>query len=89
MGPVKAIIDPKFQVKMNEKSDTEELKENEFSFRKNWYATTVVFLILSIKICNEWIKKSLSYAFGFSVPPGFPTDQIAKFEIGATFPELN
>ena len=51
-----------------------EEKYKNFSFRRNWYATLVVFLILAIKICNEWIKKSLSYSFGFSVPEGFPVD---------------
>lgn len=61
-------------------------KVRSFSFTKNWYATLVVLLILAIKIVNQWIRKTLTYSFGFSVPEGFPVELISQFEIGASYP---
>ena len=59
--------------KYSENPEGEEKYKN-FSFTKNWYASLVVLLILTIKIVNQWIRKSLTYSFGFSVPEGFPVD---------------
>ena len=86
-NPVSQIRSSKAFLKMQEKDTMsftaikqkysgtpEDEKAKNFSFTKNWYATLVVILILLIKIVNQWIRKSLTYSFGFSVPEGFPLD---------------
>lgn len=60
------------KVKYSGRITDEKIKN--FSFTKNWYASLVVLLILLIKIVNQWIRKSLTYSFGFSLPEGIPVD---------------
>ena len=81
---------------MSTKSDEIEIEviENEeskddtskWSFRKNIYATSIVLLILLVRMTNQWHRKSLTYAFGFSMPEGFPLDQRSIYEISASYP---
>jgi hypothetical protein len=58
--------------------ETEEETKNEdnsnWSFRKNTYAMLVVLFVLLIRMTNQWHRKSLTYAFGFAMPDGFPMD---------------
>jgi hypothetical protein len=49
-------------------------KDEKWTFKANPKAMMVLFIVLLIKITNQWHRKALTYAFGFAMPEGFPMD---------------
>ena len=64
-------------------------KEEQWGFRKNKYALFVVLFVLMIRMTHQWQRKSLTYAFGFAMPDGFPMEERSIYEISASYPQLN
>ena len=60
-------------------------KKEPFKFSKNLYASGVLFLILLVKIVNQWHRKSLTYAFGYKHGTGLLEP---FFEISSSYPQL-
>ena len=48
------------------------------------YSALVILILLIIKVVCQWYKKSLTYAYGFSVDPSTPNAEF--FEISKQFP---
>lgn len=65
-----------------------QIPEERFRFRDNWYAVLVLVLMLFAKMVNQWHRKFLGYAFGYSAPAEMSMDQRAFYEIGASYQQL-
>lgn len=62
------------------------IKEERFRFRDNPYTLFVLILVLLAKMTNQWHRKFLGYAFGYSAPGDLSPEQHAFYEIGASYP---
>jgi len=51
-----------------------EEKDEKWTFKNHPRVIFVLFIILLIKMTNQWHRKALTYAFGFSLPEGIPLD---------------
>lgn len=61
-------------------------EEKKWTFKANPRAVSVLLIILLIKMTNQWHRKALTYAFGFSLPEGLPMDTRYIYEIASSYP---
>lgn len=73
---------------MSEVADNGNSDENQkqFKFRDHPYVCWVLILILFGKMTNQWARKFLSYASGYTVPEMIPGREF--YEISTFYPQL-
>ena len=62
--------------------------ERNFKFYENPYTVFVLFMMLMAKMINQWQRKFLSYATGYSAPADMSLAERSFYEIGASYPQL-
>lgn len=62
--------------------------ERNFKFTENPYTVFVLFMMLAAKMINQWQRKFISYATGYSAPTDLGMMDRSFYEIGAAYPQL-
>jgi hypothetical protein len=59
-----------------------------FEIPTRTYTALIIFILLLVKITNQWYKKSLTYAYGFSVRDAPGIADPSFYEIATAFPQM-